>query len=36
MKVRTRINHMLERWGDSSRVGPAGGRDLGRSLGARC
>lgn len=36
MTMRSKVNRMLERWGDSARIGPAAGRDLGRSLGARC
>lgn len=36
MTMITKVGRMLERWGDSGRIGPATGRDLGRSLGARC
>ena len=33
---RSKLGRMLHRWADSSRIGPDRGRELGRSLGARC
>ena len=36
MTMISKVNRMLERWGDSARITPAAGRDLGRNLGTHC
>lgn len=36
MQMGSKIRRMMHRWADSTRIGPDHGRELGRSLGARC